>query len=197
MPSYDSCLVDAELRARAAYAQPHRRYHDERHLDDCLRQLDDLRDVTEDDRRRLRWAALWHDAIYDPLRIDNEERSADLAKAELIGCGVDETDADEVARLILLTKGHSVDEADRLGALLVSVDLSILGSDPERYSSYAADVRAEYAHVPDEGWRSRRAAVLRHLIEANPLYPNADFRQRLEAQAKRNMDAELRSLGED
>ncbi len=194
MPSYDECLVDAELRARAAYAEPHRHYHDERHLDDCLRQLDDIHDLAERDRCLLRWAILWHDAIYDPQRTDNEERSADLAFRELSECGVGASDAAEVAQLIRLTKGHRVEEGDRLGALLVSIDLSILGGDPEGYSSYVAGVRREYAHVPEEAWRSGRAAVLQHLIEFDPLYPDPRFQAALEEQAQQNMKAELRQL---
>lgn len=137
MPSYDECLVDAELRARAAYAQPGRHHHDQQHLDDCLEHIRGIADLSERDERVLRWAILWHDAIYDPQRNDNEEQSAELARRELLQCGVDETDSDEVARLILVTSGHEADETDRLGALMVSIDLAILGSDPERYRAYA------------------------------------------------------------
>jgi len=196
VPSYDECLVDAELRARAGYAEPHRHYHDERHLDDCLRQLDDIHDLGDRERRFLRWAILWHDAIYDPQRTDNEERSAELAFRELSECGVSASDAAEVAQLIRLTKGHRVETGDSLGALLVSIDLSILGADPDRYSSYVAGVRREYAHVSDEAWRSGRAAMLRRLMESDPLYPDSRFQAALEEQARQNMRDELTQLGE-
>jgi predicted metal-dependent HD superfamily phosphohydrolase len=195
MPGYDTCLVEAELRARSAYAEPHRRYHTERHLDDCLRQLEQVLDLMEQERRMLRWAILWHDAVYDPARSDNEERGADLACRELTACGVDEDTSGEVRRLILLTKGHRADESDRLGALLVSIDRSILGSDEARYREYVSGVRQEYAHVPEDAWRTGRAAVLRHLLDADPLYPEPTFRDRLEAQARRNMEQELKALG--
>ena len=55
-PSYNACLVEAELRARAAYAQLHRHYHDQRHLDECLADLDQVRDLDERSRRILRWS---------------------------------------------------------------------------------------------------------------------------------------------
>jgi len=192
--TYDACLVDAELRGRAAYAEPHRHYHDERHLDECLQQLDREHDLSEHELRLLRWAVLWHDAVYEPTRGDNEERSAKLAFAELTACGIDDGEAAEVARLILLTKDHRAEPSDRLGALIVSVDLAILGSDPERYRSYAADVRKEYAHVPDEAWGAGRAAVLKRLLAADPLYPDPALRAELEGQARRNMEDELRAL---
>lgn len=196
-PSYDACIVEAELRARAAYAQPGRHYHDERHLDDCLRQLDDVRDLDEHDRRILRWAILWHDAIYEPGLPGNEARSADLAEQELTACGVGEEDVAEVARLIRLTESHRSAPSDRAAALLISIDLSILGSDGDRYREYASDVRAEYAHVPDPLWRTGRAAVLARLLEADPLFPDKDFQNALGAQARANMKAEIKSLTDD
>ncbi|MFL6744807.1 MAG: hypothetical protein ACJ8EO_02165 [Sphingomicrobium sp.] len=196
MPEYDACVVEAELRALSAYAEPHRHYHSERHLDECLQQLEQVTDLSERERRLLRWAILWHDAVYDPQRTDNEERSAELAFDELTNCKVDRKTAVEVARLILLTKGHRVDLNDRLGALIVSIDLSVLGSDADRYREYAGEVRAEYSHVPNDAWRVGRSAVLQHLIDADPLFPDPDFRMRFEVKARHNMTEEIRALGE-
>ena len=193
-PSYDECLVEAELRARAAYSEPHRCYHDERHLKECLAEFDWILVLNERDRRILKWAILWHDAVYEPGRSDNEERSAELALRELEACGVATDGAAEVARLIRLTERHRVDPANRLGALMVSIDLAILGADEDRYRQYAADVRREHAHLDDEAWRTGRALVLQHLLEADPLYPDRDFRDRLELQARRNIAAELSAL---
>ena len=178
-PGYDACLVEAELRARAAYAEPQRYYHDQRHLDDCLRQLDRVGGLSDRDRQLLRWAILWHDAVYEPGLQDNEERSAELARRELTGCEVEDEDFAEVARLIRLTASHRCESDDRLGALLVSIDLSILGSEPYRYREYVADVRKEYAHVPDRLWQAGRTAVLKRLLEADPLYPDPRIRGRV------------------
>ena len=192
-PSYDACLVEAELRARAAYAEPGRHYHGERHLDDCLALLAEVGDIGERDRRLLRWAILWHDAVYDPGRGDNEERSAEVARRELAACGVSSEDSAEVARLILLTRGHAAAPDDRLGALMVSIDLAILGSEPERYQAYAEAVRREFAEVPDAEWSEGRALVLMQLLAADPLYPDPGFAA-LEASARRNLKEELSRL---
>jgi predicted metal-dependent HD superfamily phosphohydrolase len=195
-PSYDACLVEAELRARSTYSEPHRRYHDERHLAECLTELDWVRGLTARQSRLLRWAILWHDSIYDPGQRNNEERSAELAHMELTRCGVPPEEADEVARLIRATEFHRADPGDELGRLIVSIDLSILGAHPNRYREYAADVRNEYPHLGDAMWRTGRAVVLRRLLDAERIYPDEDFRKRLETQARDNMEAELRELGE-
>ena len=192
-PSYDECLIEAELRARACYVEPGRRYHNQDHLDDCLQHLERVREITDGERQLLRWALLWHDAIYDSQKSDNEEQSAELARLELAACGVDGDTIAEVTRLILLTKGHKVPEDDRLGALMVSIDLAILGADPIRYEAYVRDVRREYAHVPDEAWRAGRSAVLQSLM-ADCIFADPEFRAELEDQARANMSNELRSL---
>lgn len=195
-PSYDACIVEAELRARAAYAQLHHHYHDERHINECLGELDWIVNLREQERRILRWAILWHDAVYEPGHRDNERRSAKLAQAELSRCGVAPAHVEEVVRLIRLTEKHRVDPGDRLGALMVSIDLSILGADPDRYRAYVADVRLEYSHVPEKLWRMGRALVLERLLEKEALFPDPDFRDRLEAQARNNMAAEIATLAE-
>jgi predicted metal-dependent HD superfamily phosphohydrolase len=195
-PSYDDCLVEAELRARAAYSEPHRRYHGQRHLDDCLALAEAIPDLNEDEARVLRWAILWHDAVYEPGHRDNEQKSAALAEFDLTRCGVPRQEAAEVARLIRLTEHHRRDPGDRLGRLLVSIDLAILGSDADRYCEYVSDVRAEYSHVPDPLWRTGRRLVLERLRGCDPLYPDADFEVRFGNAARQNIDAELKLLTE-
>ena len=108
----------------AAYAQPHRRYHTRAHIEQCLALLEKVPDLTDSERQILTYAVWWHDAVYDPKASDNEAGSADLAKAALRDVdGVSIHARDEVARLIRLTAGHQVEEGDRLGEILVSIDL--------------------------------------------------------------------------
>jgi predicted metal-dependent HD superfamily phosphohydrolase len=178
----------------AAYAEPHRRYHTRRHVEACLELLDAWPDLSVADRRLLTWAIWWHDAVYDPRASDNEARSADLARRDLPALGVTPAEADEVARLILLTAGHQVAAGDRLGAVLVSIDLSILAAAPADYDAYAGSVRAEYAHVPDDLWRAGRARVLQHFLDAPVIFPDPAFRAAREAQARANLARELASL---
>jgi predicted metal-dependent HD superfamily phosphohydrolase len=178
----------------AAYAEPRRRYHSRAHIEACLDELAAVPDLSEQDRRLLTWALWWHDAIYDPTRSDNEEASAELARRDLPALGATPGEVDEVARLVLLTKGHSVTDSDRLGALMVSIDLSVLGGDPAAYDAYAAGVRHEYAHVPEPAFRAGRARVMRHFLEAPVLYAEPTFRARLEDKARANIAREIAAL---
>lgn len=178
----------------AAYAEPHRRYHTRAHIEQCLALLDQVPDLTETEHQILTYAIWWHDAVYDASASDNEAKSAEMAKRDLRDFDVSLHARDEVARLIALTAGHTVEEGDRLGEILVSIDLSILGAPEDRYDAYAAAVRAEYAHVPDDLWRKGRSGVLQRFLDAQVIYPDPAFAQWLETQARANLSRELASL---
>jgi predicted metal-dependent HD superfamily phosphohydrolase len=184
--------VTPELEA--AYAEPHRRYHTRRHIEQCLALLDQVPDLTDSERQVLTWAIWWHDAVYDPTASDNEARSAEMAKADLRDLEVSIHAREEVARLIRLTAGHAVEEGDRLGEILVSIDLAILGAPADVYDAYARDVREEYAHVADEAWRQGRPKVLRRFLDAPVLYPDPALRDHFEAQARANLAREIAAL---
>ena len=182
-------------KLEAAYAEPHRRYHTREHIEQCLALLDKVPDLMDSERRILELAIWWHDAVYDPTASDNEARSAEMAKADLREFDDLSIHArDEVARLIRLTAGHEVEEGDRLGGILVSIDLSILGAPAHRYDAYARAVREEYAHVPEELWRKGRAAVLQRFLDAPVIFPDPAFAEWLDAQARDNLSRELASL---
>src|SRR5262249_28427939 len=76
----DTEVVLGELSA--AYLEPGRCYHTLDHIAALLRQLDEHRAVARD-ADALALAIIFHDVVYDPLRHDNEARSAALARARL------------------------------------------------------------------------------------------------------------------
>jgi predicted metal-dependent HD superfamily phosphohydrolase len=100
----------------------------------------------------------------------------------------------EVGRLIRLTKTHDVQPGDRLGAILISIDLSILGAEPARYDSYAAAIRQEFIHVPERDYRAGRAIVLGQFAARPVIFPDAAFAARYDRQARENLVRELASL---
>jgi predicted metal-dependent HD superfamily phosphohydrolase len=179
-------LIRERLRAR--YGEPHRRYHDLRHLAEVLTAVDQLAEEA-DDVEVVRWAAWFHDAIYEVGASDNEERSARLAESELAGQPM----AAEVARLVQLTKTHKPVQGDANGAVLCDADLRILAADSSRYAEYAADVREEYAAVGDADFVHGRIAVLQTLVEG-PIYHTEAGRRMWEEAARSNVRAEIERL---
>ncbi|MFP5448094.1 MAG: phosphohydrolase [Alphaproteobacteria bacterium] len=183
-----------KARLRAAYQAPQRRYHGLQHIADCLQDLAAVPGLADEPRLRLAYAVWWHDVVYDPTRNDNEAASADVARRDLAALGETSETCAEVARLITLTAGHQVGANDSEGALLVSIDLAVLGRPPEAYDAYARAIREEYAHVPDAFFRPGRAGVLKRMLEAQPLYPDPGYRARLEQQARANLEREIAAL---
>lgn len=176
---------------RRAYAEPQRHYHNQQHIADCLSEFEAVRHLARHpDAVEL---AIWfHDAVYDPKAADNEEQSAALATRclETEGCcGL----AGVVAELVLATKTHQV-VAGTDAALLVDVDLSILGQPEARFAAYEAQVRAEYKWVEAEVFNAKRAEILRRFLARPRLYHTEPFFTRYEAQARRNMAQSIRTL---
>ncbi len=174
----------------AAYSAPNRHYHNLKHIEDCLGALAGVDDLSAADREILTEAIWWHDVIYDPTRSDNEELSARLAEQHAAP-----DIRQEVGRLIRLTKTHRVEPGDRLGAILISIDLSILGAEPSRYDAYAASIRKEFAHVPDGDYRAGRSSVLSRFAAQPMIFPDAAFARKYDRQARENLARELVSLG--
>ena len=175
----------------AAYTAPGRHYHNLKHIEDCLGVLAGVDGLSAAEREILDTAIWWHDVVYDPTRPDNEELSARLAEQHLPP-GLSQ----EVGRLIRLTKSHQVEAEDRLGAILISIDLSILGAEPARYDAYAAAIRKEFAHVGEADYRNGRARVLSQFAARRVIFPDAVFAGKYDSQARKNLARELALLSE-
>ncbi len=178
-------------RLVAAYGEEHRAYHDLTHVLDCLRELEAAAGWAE--RPLEIEAALWfHDAVYDPRRHDNEQRSARWAGEALRAHGVPEAAVARVEALVMATR-HEAPVVTLDEKLMVDIDLSILGRDPEAFARYEAQIRREYDFVPDDAYRRARAGVLTRFRSRTPLYATPPFRQRYESQARHNLGERGRS----
>jgi predicted metal-dependent HD superfamily phosphohydrolase len=173
----------------AAYSAPGRHYHNLAQIEDCLAALERIDNLSAGEREILSEAIWWHDVVYDATRSDNEELSAQLAEQH-----VRADISQEVGRLIRLTKTHAVQSDDRLGAILISIDLSILGAEPARYDAYAAAIRQEFIHVPENDYRAGRAKVLGQFAARPVIFPDAAFAVRYDGQARENLARELAAL---
>ncbi|PSK98283.1 putative metal-dependent HD superfamily phosphohydrolase [Haloactinopolyspora alba] len=189
--SPEAARLGADLLRR--WNEPHRHYHDATHLAAVLDAVDQLgRPVRPFDPVRL--AAWFHDAVYDGEPGTDERASADLAGAELPALDVSGDVVEEVRRLVLLTASHDPEPGDVDGAVLCDADLAVLGGSPDQYAAYAAAVRQDYAHVPDDAFAAGRAAVLERLLAADPLFHTDTGRRRWQDTARHNMSTELTLL---
>ena len=179
----------AELLAR--HAEPHRAYHDLRHVLDCLLLAAEARPALG--HPACVELALWfHDAVYDPRAGDNEARSAALAERLLADLAPAEV-VEHAGTLILATK-HPSRPAAPDARSVVDIDLSILGASPEAFAAYERAIRREYEWVPAPIYRRERGRVLRSLLELEPLYLTAPFARRFETQARANLAGALARL---
>ena len=176
----------------AAWSEPHRRYHGLAHLAAVLGLVGQLSGEA-DDPAAVALAAWYHDAVYDPGRDDNEQVSAERARAGLRGLVTDER-VDEVARLVLLTAGHAPEPGDANGAVLCDADLAVLAGPPDAYAAYASAVREEYGHLSDAEFTAGRIAVLEHLLGLPLLYRLPEVADAWTPLARANMAAELSLL---
>lgn len=183
LPAPADAVLDGLL---ARYREPQRHYHTLQHLEECFAGYDQLRDSMHHPGEVA--LALWfHDAVYDPRRGDNEALSADLAADTLRKAGAGEALATRVAALIMATQGHAATADDPDCAALLDIDLGILGAAPARFVEYERQIRAEYAHVPDEAYRIGRARVLDGFARRARIYETARFHALYEEAARRNL----------
>jgi predicted metal-dependent HD superfamily phosphohydrolase len=174
------------------WSEPHRRYHGLAHLAAVLGLVGELAGAASDPDA-VALAAWYHDIAYDPERDDNEQVSADRARAGLRGL-VPEDRVDEVARLVLLTAGHDAEPGDANGAVLCDADLAVLAGPPDAYVAYASAIRAEYGHLSDEEFTAGRIAVLERLLALPRLYRLPAVADEWTPRARANMTAELSLL---
>lgn len=179
-------------RLTALYSQPHRAYHNLRHIADCLKEFEAARALCE--RADEVELALWfHDAIYDPRAKENEEQSARLAREVIQGAALPAEFGDHVEALILATK-HNAPPRENDARLIVDIDLAILGQDEARFDEYETAIRKEYDWVPEAQFKTGRSAILRSFLVRPRIYSTDFFRDMYEARARRNLDRSLRRL---
>jgi len=158
---------------RLAYATPERHYHTLGHV---LATLVHAAPFLAAGRMgpAAAHALLWHDAVYDVSRHDNEAESARLARPWAARLGLD---PGRVSALVEATAKHGalspdeLDELDEETALLLDCDLAVLAAPAPVYDRYEAGVRAEYLRiVPAELYEAGRRAFLEGLAARPRLF---------------------------
>jgi predicted metal-dependent HD superfamily phosphohydrolase len=174
------------------YAEPHRAYHTQQHLEECYKQFQQAHDLAGNPGA-VQLALWFHDAIYDTRSSDNEDQSAAWAVRVLAGVGAPTTLQELVSDMIVATKHNAVPDSHD-AALTVDIDLSILGASATRFDEYETQIRHEYAWVPEEAFQEARATILRAFLARPRIYSTAFFHDSLEVQARVNLQRSIARL---
>jgi hypothetical protein len=123
----------ASLKAElvGAYSEPHRHYHTVAHIERCLASLCRYEALAARPAQ-VRWALLFHDAVYDSRRQDNEVQSADWACRLMRELGRPDEEIASVRGLIMATT-HQMPPRSSDAALLLDIDCEILGASEPRW----------------------------------------------------------------
>lgn len=172
-----------------AYSEPQRHYHTMQHIVECLAFFHQIKNQLNDPIA-VELAIWFHDAIYNPQAIDNEEKSAELMEQHCSQL-FENTQLQKVYKWIIATKKHSP-AADQDLNYLLDIDLAILGSSKQRFAEYEQQIQQEYSWVEAELYRVKRAEVLNYFFEMKPLYQTEYFKNLLEEPAKYNLTSRLK-----
>jgi predicted metal-dependent HD superfamily phosphohydrolase len=184
----DPDLIDREFADFALhYSSPNRFYHTLNHVQQVLETVQSLSSAARK-LSAVKLAAWLHDVIYDSQASDNEEQSAAYAVKVCKDLAI--PDADVVASLILKTKTHEAGD-DPDAQVLLDADLAILGAAAPVYREYAANIRKEYAWVPEADYRTGRRKVLEKFLARSRIY---HLLEHLEETARRNLAEEIAEL---
>ena len=175
-----------------AYAELHRHYHTVHHISACLQHFDCVRELSQASAEVE--IALWfHDAVYQPRSSHNEQDSADWAKRFLQEAGLTDTLCWRVHHLIMATKDHT-DITTMDTALVVDIDLSILGQDTDTFANFETNIRREYHWVPVSEYCRRRSEILASFLQHPHVYQTSYFQERYEAAARTNLQNAISTL---
>ena len=174
------------------YSGRKRYYHTLAHLQALIGQLNEYKHLIND-WDTLLFSVFYHDIIYNVLKNDNEEKSADLAVKRLSRLKVPRGKISICREQILATKSHLSDNNGDTD-FFIDADLSILGQPGEIYEQYCLQIRKEYAIYPDFVYKPGRIKVIIHFLNMQRVFKTVQFYDKYELQARKNLQTELNQL---
>lgn len=175
------------------YSESARAYHTLVHLRQLFEQFEQV-ELNLKQPHIVALALFYHDVIYEPKRADNELKSAEYAQ-KVLSKYLIASQIERIYSLIMMTAKHQLkDRTDLDAAYLLDMDLSMLGATWSEYDHYAKAVRQEYSHVPLADYRQGRTEVLQGLLDHPRIYLTDHYYQRLETQARKNIEREITAL---
>jgi len=189
-----SFITSSWVEIEQYYTQKNRAYHNLTHLQNMFQELKKYEQHIED-VDVLRFSIWYHDLIYNALKKDNEERSADFAKSILSQTTLAADRIERCYQQILSTKTHRPNDSTAVDEqLMIDFDLEILSRDWESYKTYCQQIRKEYWMYPGPLFRKGRKQAMKHFLERSSIYQSSFYQQEKEGQARGNIERELREL---
>lgn len=196
---FDIWLLFDDLVAR--YSEPWRAYHTLDHILAMFREMDQIYYIIYHNRISevaLKLAIWYHDAVYDPKRSDNEDKSVELFRAHAVHFSLDRMIShrdieNDVCRMILASK-HKAVSANNDSRLFCDIDLSILGQSETIFDEYESRIRREYEWVAEPDYIKGRSGVLRSFLDRQNIYSTVHFQEKYEKQARQNIARSIEKL---
>lgn len=188
----DSLTNELWTEIEKNYSSKKRHYHTLHHLDNLLTQLTEVKNEIQNWNAIL-FTLYYHDIVYNSLKSENEEKSAELAEKRLKQISVSPDTIELCKNQILATKSH-IKSTDSDTNYFTDADLSILGQNWETYSLYYKNVRNEYSIYPDFVYNPGRKKVLNHFLSMDKIFKTDFFYKKFERQAKQNIQKEIELL---
>jgi predicted metal-dependent HD superfamily phosphohydrolase len=172
------------------YAEPHRRYHTWSHIGACFEAAENLIAPLPLD---ITLALLYHDAVYDPERRDNETRSAALLMDDGERARVDAAVLKRARAMVLATmhaasppeSGTTPESED--ARIVVDADLSILAASEVIFDKYEDAIREEYKFVDDAPFAAGRAKIMQSFLDREQIFRTRIGRDMWEEAARANL----------
>lgn len=177
---------------KSSYSKPARHYHNLTHLDNLASELQPIGHKISD-WLTVVFSIAYHDIIYNPVKGDNEEKSAIVCQDRLSKLSISVAQIDKCFKQILATKSHTLAD-DQDTNFFTDADLSILGAAPDVYLSYTNMIRKEYKIFPDFVYRPGRIKVLQSFLNMQSIFKTEYFRDKYEMQAIDNIKNEVKRL---
>lgn len=186
-------LTQAQNLLSPLYEESSRAYHGLCHIRALLERLSEQRALAKAPLS-IELAIWFHDAVYDTMRHDNEEQSAQLAERYLPEWGCAPDLVASVASKVRATQRHEWLDGDSDTALFLDIDLSVLAARADVYDSYASQVAQEYAWVPPELYRAGRIKVLQGFLSRPTTFFTPALAEQWDVLARQNLQRELAAL---
>ncbi|MDF2569846.1 MAG: hypothetical protein K0R55_1450 [Sporomusa sp.] len=171
----------------ASYTQYFRHYHGLDHLADCFEHHDEIKTKLLNSAL-VEYVVWFHDIVCVPNAKCNEELSAAASYYAAAQLGLANEFSCQAVRTILLTN-HKATAASTDEAYLLDIDLAVLGRDWASFLNYERQIRTEYKHVPELGYRQGRRQVIEYILDRDVIYQTEYFRGKYEKTARSNLAA--------